>query len=111
MASLVPLDDAVVFPGMPVTIPAISATTAGCCDPRRGVGCARVGVSSGRKRHTIRGTDVMSLDALFRRPRHRPGDQDGVLRVEVDEHPDARGGPPISSAIRAWSRRSSNARR
>ena len=77
MASLplVPLDDAVVFPGMPVTIPAISGNDRRVLlIPRRGVGYARVGVvAEVTKRHTIRGTDVMSLDALHpRRPRHRP---------------------------------------
>ena len=93
MASLplVPLDDAVVFPGMPVTIPAISGNDRRVLlIPRRGVGYARVGVvAEVTKRHTIRGTDVMSLDALFRGvPAIAHGDQDGVLRVEVDEHPD-----------------------
>ena len=93
MASLplVPLDDAVVFPGMPVTIPAISGNDRRVLlIPRRGVGYARVGVvAEVTKRHTIRGTDVMSLDALFRGvPGTAHGDQDGVLRVEVDEHPD-----------------------
>jgi ATP-dependent Lon protease len=89
--SLVPLDDAVVFPGMPVTIPAISGNDHRVLlIPRRGVGYARVGVvAEVTKRHTIRGTDVMSLDALFRGvPGIAHGDQDGVLRVEVDEHPD-----------------------
>ena len=86
---LVPLDDAVVFPGMPVTIPAISGNDRRVLlIPRRGVGYARVGVvAEVTKRHTIRGTDVMSLDAVPRRPGAH-GDQDGVLRVEVDEHPD-----------------------
>jgi ATP-dependent Lon protease len=93
MASLplVPLDDAVVFPGMPVTIPAISGNDRRVLlIPRRGVGYARVGVvAEVTKRHTIRGTEVMSLDALHRGiPGIAHGDQDGVLRVEVDEHPD-----------------------
>jgi ATP-dependent Lon protease len=93
MASLplVPLDDAVVFPGMPVTIPAISGTDRRVLlIPRRGVGYARVGVvAEVTKRHTIRGTEVMSLDALHRGvPGIAHGDQDGVLRVEVDERPD-----------------------
>src|SRR5690242_17333724 len=93
MASLplVPIDDAVVFPGMPVTIPAISGTDSRVLlIPRRGVGYARVGVvAEVTKRHTIRGTEVMSLDALHRGvPGIAHGDQDGVLRVEVDEHPD-----------------------
>ena len=67
------------------------AATAGCCSiPRRGVGYARVGVvAEVTKRHTIRGTAVMSLDALHRGvPGIAHGDQDGVLRVEVHEHPD-----------------------
>ena len=63
MASLplVPLDDAVVFPGMPVTIPAISGNDRRVLlIPRRGVGYARVGVvAEVTKRHTIRGTDVI----------------------------------------------------
>jgi ATP-dependent Lon protease len=93
MASLplVPLDDAVVFPGMPVTIPAISGSDRRVLlIPRRGVGYARVGVVAElTKRHTIRGTAVMSLDALHRGvPGIAHGDQDGVLRVEVHEHPD-----------------------
>jgi ATP-dependent Lon protease len=88
---LVPLDDAVVFPGMPVTIPAISGNDRRVLlIPRRGVGYARVGVvAEVTKRHNIRGTDVMSLDALHRGiPGIAHGDQDGVLRVEVEEHPD-----------------------
>src|SRR6186997_287594 len=93
MASLplVPLDDAVVFPGMPVTIPAISGSDRRVLlIPRRGVGYARVGVvAEVTKRHTIRGTAVMSLDALHRGvPGIAHGDHDGVLRVEVAEHPD-----------------------
>jgi ATP-dependent Lon protease len=88
---LVPLDDAVVFPGMPVTIPAISGHDRRVLlIPRRGVGYARVGVvAEVTKRHTIRGTEVMSLDALHRGiPGSAHGDQDGVLRVDVDERPD-----------------------
>src|SRR4051812_8860394 len=93
MASLplVPIDDAVVFPGMPVTIPAISGNDRRVLlIPRRGVGYARVGVvAEVTKRHTIRGTEVMSLDALHRGvPGIAHGDHDGVLRVEVDEHTD-----------------------
>jgi ATP-dependent Lon protease len=93
MASLplVPLDDAVVFPGMPVTIPAISGSDRRVLlIPRRGVGYARVGVvAEVTKRHTIRGTEVISLDALHRGvPGTAHGDHDGVLRVEVDERPD-----------------------
>ncbi len=93
---LVPLDDAVVFPGMPVTLPVSSGPALSSRDnrvlliPRRGLGYARVGVvAEVTKRHTIRGTDVMTLDALHRGiPGIAHGDQDGVLRVEVEEHPD-----------------------
>jgi len=76
---------------MPVTIPAISGSDRRVLlIPRRGVGYARVGVvAEVTKRHTIRGTAVMSLDALHRGvPGIAHGDQDGVLRVEVHEHPD-----------------------
>jgi ATP-dependent Lon protease len=102
MASLplVPLDDAVVFPGMPVTIPAISGNDRRVLlIPRRGVGYARVGVvAEVTKRHTIRGTDVISLDALHRGvPGTAHGDQDGVLRVEVDERPDV--APPLELTV------------
>ncbi len=76
MASLplVPLDDAVVFPGMPVTIPAISGNDRRVLlIPRRGVGYARVGVvAEVTKRHTIRGTRRdLARRAAPRRPRQR----------------------------------------
>ena len=95
MASLplVPLDDAVVFPGMPVTIPAISGSDRRVLlIPRRGVGYARVGVvAEVTKRHTIRGTAVMSLDALHRGvPGVAHGDQDGVLRERSTSTPTSR---------------------
>src|SRR3954464_5882382 len=91
MASLplVPIDDAVVFPGMPVTIPAISGNDRRVLlIPRRGVGYARVGVvSEATKRHTIRVTEVVAFEALHRGvPGIAHGNHDGVLRVEVEEH-------------------------
>ena len=93
---LVPLDDVVVFPGMPVTIPAIPGRDKRVLlIPRRGVGYAKVGVvATVTKRSSLRGQDVIALEALHRGiPAVAHGDQDGVLRVEVDERPDVT--PPL----------------
>jgi ATP-dependent Lon protease len=88
---LVPLDDVVVFPGMPVTVPAAPGRDVRVLLlPRRGSGYAKVGVvAEVTKRSTVRGHDVMSLEALHRAiPGVAHGDADGVLRVDVDERPD-----------------------
>jgi ATP-dependent Lon protease len=88
---LVPLDDVIVFPGMPVTIPAIPGRDKRVLlIPRRGVGYAKVGVvAKVTKRSSMRGQDVIALEALHRGiPGVAHSDQDGVLRVEVDERPD-----------------------
>jgi len=94
---LVPLDDVVVFPGMPVTVPAAPGRDARVLLlPRRGSGYAKVGVvAEVTKRSTVRKQAVMSLDALHRAiPGVAHSDADGVLRVEVDERPDTT--PPQS---------------
>jgi ATP-dependent Lon protease len=90
---LVPLHDAVVFPGMPVTLPAdISSDTRVLLIPRRGNGYAKVGVVA---EVLERGRGVASLMGLHRGvPGAAHTDQDGVLRVEVDERPDV--APPPS---------------
>jgi ATP-dependent Lon protease len=93
---LVPLDDVIVFPGMPVSIPAIPGRDKRVLlIPRRGVGYAKVGVvATVTKRSSLRGQDVIALEALHRGiPAVAHGDQDGVLRVEVDERPDVT--PPV----------------
>ena len=52
------------------------------------------------ERHTIRGTDVMSLVALHRGvPGAAHADQDGVLRVEVDERPDVAPPPELTREL------------
>jgi len=100
MASLplVPLDDAVVFPDMPVTLPMHFGNDGRVLlIPRVGTGYAKVGVVAEvtkRARNGRRG-DVSSLLALHRGvPGKAHTDPDGVLRVEVDERPDVT--PPAS---------------
>jgi ATP-dependent Lon protease len=88
---LVPLDDAVVFPGMAVTLPAdVGSDPRVLLIPRRGSGYARVGVvAEVSERVPLRGRAVASLLALHRGvPGAAHADQDGVLRVDVEERPD-----------------------
>jgi ATP-dependent Lon protease len=94
---VVPLDDVVVFPGMAVTLPAdVGDDERVLLIPRRGSGYASVGVVADvAERVVVGGRGVAAFT-----PRHRgvPGaaetGADGVLRVEVDERPDAT--PPAS---------------
>src|SRR5258707_309210 len=88
---LVSLDDVVVLPGMPVTLPAdVAGDKRVFLIPQRGSGYAKVGVvAEVTERVALGGRSI----AWFR-PLHRavPGaaqtGPDGVLRVEVDERPD-----------------------
>jgi len=96
---LIPLDDVVVFPGMPVQLPVdLGGETRVLLVPRHGNGYAKVGVvaevsSTGKRRN--RG--VASLVALHRAvPGAANEDRDGVLRVEVDERPDVTP-PPVQT--------------
>jgi ATP-dependent Lon protease len=94
---LVSLDDTVVFPGMPVTLPEdVGHDTRVLLIPRRASSYARVGVvAEVLERVQLRGQGVASLMALHRGvPGAAHTDQDGVLRVEVDERPDV--APPPS---------------
>jgi ATP-dependent Lon protease len=94
---LVPLDDAVVFPGMPVSLSAdVGGETRVLLIPRRGNGYAKVGVvAEVSERVPLAGRGVVSLIALHRGvPGAAHADRDGVLRVEVDERPDV--APPPS---------------
>src|SRR5260221_407024 len=101
---LIPLDDAVVFPGMPVTLPAdLGGETRVLLIPRRDGGYAKVGVvAEVSEQVPVRGRPVVTLDVLHR---GLPGaahiDPDGVLRVDVDERPDA---APAPSATRTLER-------
>jgi ATP-dependent Lon protease len=81
---LVTIDDAVVFPGMPVTLPVdVGGEARVFLIHRRGGGYARVGVVAEMS---------ATLPALVALHRGVPGaahtGRDGVLRVEVDERPD-----------------------
>src|ERR1700733_9997308 len=94
---LVPLDDVVVFPGMPVTLPAdVGGETRVLLIPRRDSGYARVGVvAEVSERVPLGRHGVASLIGIHRGvPGAAHTDPDGVLRVEVDERPDV-APPPI----------------
>src|SRR6187402_2874122 len=96
---LIPLDDVVVFPGMPVQLPVdLGGETRVLLVPRHGNGYAKVGVvaevsSTGKRRN--RG--IASLVALHRAvPGAAQEDRDGVLSVEVDERQDVTP-PPVQT--------------
>ena len=90
---IVPLDDAVIFPGMTVTLPLDDAgsDTRVLLVPRQRNGFARVGVVaevSNRVRLSGRSA-ALSLVGLHRGvPGAAEADREGVLRVMVDERPD-----------------------
>jgi len=93
---LVSLDDVVVFPGMPVTLPAEEdGDTRVLLIPRSGNGYAKVGVvAEVSDRIASGGRGLASFVALHRGvPGAAHKDHDGVLRVEVDERPDV--APPL----------------
>jgi ATP-dependent Lon protease len=100
LLKVVPLDDLVVFPGMPVTLPADLAgeETRVLLIPRRGDGYAKVGVvAEVAERVVLGGRGVTSFVPLHRGvPGAADAGSDGVLRVEVDERPDL--SPPPSVA-------------
>ena len=94
---LVPLDDVVVFPGMPVTLPVDAhGDTRVLLITRRGTGYAKVGVvAEVAERVSAGGRGMASFTALHRGvPGAAHTGPDGVLRVEVDERPDTT--PPAS---------------
>ncbi|MEN3340277.1 MAG: ATP-dependent Lon protease [Acidobacteriota bacterium] len=96
---LVSLDDAVVFPGMPVTLPAeVDGDSRVLLIPRRGSGYAKVGViAEASERVTSGRHGLVSYVALHRGvPGAAHTDADGVLRVEVDERPDVTPPPSLT---------------
>src|SRR5215831_17194263 len=102
MANLrfVPLDDVVVFPGMPVTVSFdLGDDSRVLLMPRRHHVFAKVGiVAEVTERPARRRRGTYSLMALHRGvPGAAHTDPDGVLRVEVDEQPDV---SPASDATR-----------
>ena len=99
---LIPLDDVVVFPGMPVTLPAdVGGDTRVLLVPRRGSGYAKVGVvAEVSERVALGGRGVASLMALHRGvPGAAHTDPDGVLRVDVDERPDVAPPPSLTREL------------
>jgi ATP-dependent Lon protease len=97
---IVPLDDDVVLPGMPVTL----AVDAGrdrhvLLIPRRGTSYARVGVVAevgDRIRMPGRGSAVAFVGLHRGLPGAATTDEDGVLRVDVDERPDVTPPPALT---------------
>jgi ATP-dependent Lon protease len=89
---LIPLDESVVFPGMPVTLSVDPGTdTRVLLVPRRGDEYAKVGVvAEVTERVKLGGRGyAVSLMGLHRAlPGAATTDRDGNLRVEVDERPD-----------------------
>jgi ATP-dependent Lon protease len=100
--TLIPLDDAVVFPGMPVTLP-----DPGIGDsrvlliPRKGTGFAKVGmIAEVTERSRKRGQRLAVLTPLHRGvPGVAHSGPDGVLRVEVDERPDVAPDPEVTRPL------------
>jgi ATP-dependent Lon protease len=89
---LIPLDDTVVFPGMPITLPVdVGADERVFLVPKHGHAYAKVGVVaevSDRVRLAGRGLAV-SLNPLYRAiPGAATADADDVLRVDVEPRPD-----------------------
>src|SRR5213078_1749002 len=89
---IIPLDEEVVFPGMPVTLPVdVGSDARALLVPRQQSTYARVGVVaevSERVRLAGRGLAV-SMMALHRAtPGGASADEDGVLRVDFDARPD-----------------------
>src|SRR5258705_2947769 len=102
---IIPLDEDVVFPGMPVTVSAdVGSDDRVLLVPRQHNTYARVGVIaevSERVRLAGRGLAV-SLTALHRAiPGAAAADEDGVLRVDFEPRPDH---APATSATRALER-------
>jgi len=100
---LIPLDDAVVFPGMPVTLTVdVGEDTRVLLVPRRDHTYANVGVVaevSERVRLAGHGSAV-SLSALHRAvPGAAAADADGVLRVSVEDRPDHAPARTLTSAL------------
>ena len=89
---IIPLDDAVVFPGMSVTLPVdVGDDTRVLLIPRRGNAYAHVGVvAEVSDRVRLPGkTSAVTLQALHRAtPGAAHADGEGVLRVDVEDRPD-----------------------
>jgi ATP-dependent Lon protease len=102
---IVPLDDTVVFPGMPVTLPVdVGADDKVLLVPRRDNTYASVGVVadvSERVRLSGRGLAVSLMGVHRAALAGASADQDGVLRVDYEARPDA---TPATSLTRELER-------
>jgi ATP-dependent Lon protease len=100
---LISLDDVVVFPGMPVTLPMDGGDgdSRVLLIPRRGSGYAKVGVVAEVSERVVSGGHgLASFVALHRAvPGAAHTDTDGVLRVEVDERPDTAPPPALTREL------------
>src|SRR5262245_16955119 len=89
---IIPLDDMVVFPGMPVTLPVdVGSDDRALLVPKHNDSYAHVGVvAEVNERVRLAGRGVaVSLTALHRAiPGGASEDQDGVLRVDYEPRPD-----------------------
>jgi ATP-dependent Lon protease len=96
---LISLDDAVAFPGMPVTIPAeVGNDSRVLLIPRRGAGYAKVGVvAEVSERAALAGRHLATLNPLHRCvPGAAHADPDGGLRVDVEERHDVTPPPSLT---------------
>jgi ATP-dependent Lon protease len=99
---LVPLEDAVVFPGMPVTLPAdVAGDTRVVLVPRQGSGYAKVGVvAEVTERVALGGRGIASFLPLHRGvPGAAQAAPDGSLRVDVEECPDQAPPPALTREL------------
>jgi ATP-dependent Lon protease len=100
---IVSLDDAVVFPGMPVTLPAdVGTDTRVLLMPRHDRTYAKVGVvAEVADRVKLPGNaSAVSLVGLHRAiPGAAQTDGDGVLRVDVEERPDQAPAPTLTREL------------
>jgi ATP-dependent Lon protease len=100
---LIPLDDTVVFPGMPVTLTVDpGAETRVLLVPRRGDAFAKVGVvAEVTERVKLAGRrHAVTLIGLHRaQPGAASSDADGQLRVDVEERPDITPPPALTREL------------
>src|SRR5438270_5691528 len=99
---LVSVDDVVVFPGMPVSLPAkLVGDPRVLLVPRQHGEYAKVGVvAEVAERMPKSGRGSVSLMALYRGvPGGAQEDANGVLRAEVDERPDVAPPPHLTRDI------------
>jgi ATP-dependent Lon protease len=97
---IIPLDDTVAFPGMPITVTADLGTDERVLlVPRREQIFARIGVIADvSERVRVAGHGIAAVLMPLHRgvPGSASADDDGVLRVDVEAHPDANP-PPVAT--------------